>query len=241
MVMVGIRIEIFPMYVSLMKVFDRTFNLWYILCSEAPHNVVVTSSVDLNVASLNDNVSLMCNNSGGPSNAYEWMKDGMIIDGEVDNTLALNKVTASSGGSYTCTVSNAAGNDSASITLYVAPYIVTPLDEQSLTASGSNVNINCDAAGFPSPIVNWVDMTNMEVSNTSLLEFSPVMFGDEGLYRCVATTEIDGMNFTATDETILVGRYNTTILNPHTCAYYTFELYTVNQKEGSGCHGLVMY
>ena len=49
-------------------------------------------------------------------------------------------------------------------------------------------------------------MINAEMMNTSLLEFSPVMFGDEGLYRCVATTEINGTNFSVTDDNILVGK-----------------------------------
>ena len=136
-------------------------------------------------------------------NTYLWMMNGVTVGN--DSTLVVMDIDATSGGSYTCTVSNAAGNESASTTLYVAPYIVTPLEEQTLTANGVNVNITCDADGFPSPTVNWVDMTNTEVSNTFLLEFSPVMFGDEGLYRCVAGTRINGMNLTATNETILVG------------------------------------
>ena len=170
--------------------------------------MVAASNVDLNVASLNDTVMLMCISSGGPNNTYEWIKDGTILDGETSDILTLVIVNASSGGNYTCTVSNAAGSGSASITLYVAPYIVAPLEEQTLTTNGSNVNISCDADGFPSPIVSWVDMTNAEVVNTSLLKFSPVVFGDEGLYHCVATIEISGMNFTATNDTIIVGKHS---------------------------------
>ena len=181
--------------------------LYTILHLVAPHDVEITLNIDLNVTSLNDIVMLMCIGSGGPNNTYEWIKDGTILDGETSDTLTLITVNASSGGSYTCTVSNAAGSDSASTTLYVAPYIVTPLEEQILTTDGSNMNISCDADGFPSPNVSWVDMTNTEVVNMSLLEFSPVMFGDEGLYRCVATAEINGMGFNATDDTILVGKH----------------------------------
>ena len=169
--------------------------------------MVVASNVDLNIASLNDIVMLMCSSSGGPNNTYEWIKDATVLNGETSDTLTLIITNASFGGDYTCTVSNAAGNDSASTTLYVAPYIVTPLEEQTLTTSGSNVNIICDADGFPSPTVIWVNMMIAEVENTSLLEFSPVMFGDEGLYRCVATAEINGMSFTAIDDTVLVGKH----------------------------------
>jgi hypothetical protein len=150
-----------------------------------------------------NDTTFICDALGGPNNTFQWQMDGNIIGN--DSMLEVMDIDASSGGLYTCTVSNAAGSDSASTTLYVAPYIVTPLEEQTLTTNGSNVNISCDADGFPSPTVTWVDMTNAEVVNISLLEINPVMFGDEGLYRCVATAEINIMNFTATDDTILIG------------------------------------
>ena len=124
-----------------------------------------------------------------------------------NSMLEVMDIDASSGGSYMCTVSNAAGNDSASTTLYVAPYVVTPLEEQALTTNGSNVKISCDADGFPSPTVSWVDITNAEVVNMSLLEFSSVTFGDEGLYRCIAIAEINGVYFNTTDDIILVGKH----------------------------------
>ena len=148
---------------------------------------------------------MTCLVRGGPNNSFAWKRNGEVISGENENQLTLMNFNTSSGGIYTCTVSNAAGSGSASTTLYVLPFIVTPLEEQILTMNGSYMNISCDADGFPNPTVNWVDMTNAEVVSTSLLEFSPVMFGDEGLYRCVATAEINNMNFNATDDIILVG------------------------------------
>ena len=126
----------------------------------------------------------------------------------------MTNIDASSGGSYTCLVSNAAGNDSVSTTLYVAPYIVTPLEEEILTTNGSSVNISCDAAGFPSPNVNWIYLTNMQPLDSSVLRFGPVMFGDEGVYRCEATAVVNGMVLTAsTNETTLVGMTHTNKLN----------------------------
>ena len=140
---------------------------------------------------------------GGPGNLFLWEMNGYTIAS--DAIVDLVAINASYGGNYTCTVFNAAGTDSASTTLYVAPYIVTPLEEEILTPNGSNVNINCVTAGFPAPSVKWVDALDFEVSSSSQLEFSPVMFGDEGLYRCVASTEIDGNNITAVNETTLIG------------------------------------
>ena len=51
--------------------------------------------------------------SGGPNNTFMWFLDGDLIN-ETSNTLVFNEVE---GGEYTCQVSNAAGNENASITL----------------------------------------------------------------------------------------------------------------------------
>ena len=169
--------------------------------------MTVVSNFDFNVASLNNNVRLMCSSDGGPNNTYQWMKEGIVLDNETDATLDLVVINASTGGNYICTVSNLAGNDSGSITLYISPYIVTPLEERVLSAVGDNVSVTCEADGFPSPDVVWNRMgMDMTRSNTSLLEVTPVMFGDEGVYQCVASFIITGMVFNATDEITLFGK-----------------------------------
>ena len=140
---------------------------------------------------------------GGPNVTFQWETRGRIVG--YDKVLKLANLNASYGGNYTCTVNNAAGSDSVDTTLFIEPYVVTPLDEIIITVSGSNKNISCDTAGFPSPDMKWVDSTNKEISDSPLLEFSPATFGDEGLYRCVITAEINGMNFTVIGETLLVG------------------------------------
>lgn len=84
---------------------------------EAPHNVDILSNLFENIAPLSDNITLQCVNNGGPNNTYAWRKDGIILDGETRSTLNLTSIVPSSGGFYNCTVSNAAGCDSASIAL----------------------------------------------------------------------------------------------------------------------------
>ena len=140
---------------------------------------------------------------GGPNNTFQWEMNGTIVGN--DSKLTLIAIDASYGGNYTCIVSNAAGADSASTTLYVAPYIVTPLDKQTLAVNGSNVIISCNAAGFPTPTVSWIDPMGMEISTTSLLQFNPIIFGLEGIYRCVAENVVNQSTFNITDETTLTG------------------------------------
>ena len=174
------------------------------LCTVSPEGSVAVSPLDI-ISSLGDTVTFVCTAMGGPGISFEWLLNGTFIGN--DSVLNLETVDASYGGNYTCTVSNTAGTDSASTILYVAPYIVTPLDEQILTANGSYVNINCESTGFPHPTVTWVDTLGLEVSSTSQLQFNPIMFGDEGLYRCIASTVINTTNFTAMDTTTLSGNY----------------------------------
>lgn len=146
---------------------------------------------------------MSCNAMGGPGNSFQWERNGIIV--ATGDILTFVDINASYGGNYTCVVSNVAGGDSATATFYVTPYIVTQLDEGISAVNGSKVNISCDAEGFPTPTINWVDMQGTEVSSSMLLQFSPIMFGDEGIYHCVAFSEIDGINYTMIDQISLNG------------------------------------
>ena len=155
------------------------------------------------ISTQGNTITLVCSAMGGPNNSFIWTMGGNNIGNE--SILNVVNISGSHGGSYICTVSNAAGADSAPTTLYVQPYIDTPLERETLAVNGSNLNISCNTAGFPIPVVKWVDLQGIEVSNSSQLQFDPVMFGDEGLYRCVATTVVGESVFTAMNETILFG------------------------------------
>ena len=169
----------------------------------SPESSVHVSPQDI-ISTKGDTITLVCTAMGGPSNLFIWTVDGNIIGNE--SMVNVTDIDASHGGNYTCTVSNAAGAESASTTLYVAPYIDTPLDREILAVNGTNLNISCNAAGFPIPVVKWVDMQGIEVSDSSQLQFSPVTFGDEGLYHCVATAEIGETTYTVMNETTLIGK-----------------------------------
>ena len=106
--------------------------------------------------------------------------------------LTLANVNASTGGMYTCVVTNAAGNDSDSTFLFIAPYFITePVDEE--TTNGSSVTLQCVAEAFPSPDYLWARTDGLPIRqelmiNSDSLSFDPVIFGDEGDYYCNATS-----------------------------------------------------
>ena len=160
-----------------------------------------------NVSSRGSNVTFDCRASGGPNNSFTWTKGEVIVG--TKSSLLVTDVDASSGGDYRCIVSNVAGSDAATATLYINPYIITPLVEQFLTTNGSSLNIRCNVNGFPPPSVVWFDETMQEVAFSSLLQFDPVVFGDEGLYYCVATIALEGLPTTTPymNMTALVGTF----------------------------------
>ena len=166
-------------------------------------------SPEMVIGDVGGNVTFSCSAQGGPGNEYQWQHNGVGMMSEMSNTLTIDNIGAVNGGSYTCVVSNAAGNDSATATLFVAPTIVTqPAD--ILTRNGTVVNFTCEAESFPTPEYQWekydetVD-TFIIVSSDPVFEFSPAVFGDEGTYRCVASLPGTNRNDTST-QVVLTGR-----------------------------------
>ena len=143
------------------------------------------------VATFGEEHVFTCSSLGGPANTYEWIKDGVYLSGETSSELVVSDVTASDGGIYTCTVSNAAGNGSDSGSLYVNLMVtIQPVDTTAV--NGSRAEFRFVAESFPLPSYSWqfLDGTSIEGGfglNTSTLVLDPVTFSSSGDYRCSAT------------------------------------------------------
>ena len=88
--------------------------LFCILCAVSPEGSVTVEAVNMTLLyDPNESATLNCMASGGPNNTFMWFLGGDLIN-ETSNTLVFSEVE---GGEYTCQVSNAAGNENASITL----------------------------------------------------------------------------------------------------------------------------
>jgi len=169
----------------------------------------VSLSPEMVIGDDGGNVTFSCSAQGGPDNEYQWQHNGGDFIGETNTILTISNIDAVNGGNYTCVVSNAAGNDSATATLYVAPTIITqPAD--ILTRNGTAVNFTCEAESFPTPEYQWEKYdetmgTFIIVGSNSVLEFSPAVFRDEGTYRCVASQPGTNRNDTSI-QVVLSGR-----------------------------------
>ena len=140
-----------------------------------------------------ENATLECISSGGPGNTYQWQKDESDILNKNATILRLPDVTVSAGGLYSCIVSNAAGNHSASTFLFVFPYFLEQPVEVVLTSARSSFNISCLAMAFPQPEYQWERVEGREIrmdviTNMSVLTIYSLQFGDEGSYYCIVVS-----------------------------------------------------
>ena len=131
----------------------------------------------------------------------------------VNSTLTVTDISATDGGNYSCIAENEAGAVEANARLLVRLYTNESLVLPILTTTNGTVErLICPIEGFP---VSYRWERGMEQSGSSsasgsgssssggnelvftpvsigrVLEFNPVVFGDEGVYRCVATSVED--------------------------------------------------
>ena len=86
------------------------------LCfSVAPYDVIVMGD---NTYTKGQQIQLNCFSEGGAQLEYTWIFLDYIIPNQNDNTLTIDNVTTTDGGVYTCNVTNDAGADYDTVTVY---------------------------------------------------------------------------------------------------------------------------
>ena len=97
-----------------MHVCKTDFNtLQSLFFSVAPYNVDIMGDTTY---SQGNQLLLNCSSEGGPQLEYTWLFSGSVIANT--NTLTITNVNTSHGGEYTCNVTNDAGYDSDTVTVY---------------------------------------------------------------------------------------------------------------------------
>ncbi len=142
-----------------------------------------------------DEVTINCTSLGGPGNSYRWQVNGSDIMNETSSQLILSSVAVATGGEYICSVNNTAGMDNASTYLFISPNITTQPVSMNAT-NGSTISLMCVAEAFPFPEYQWgrVDdgseiRNDITGQNSTMLNFTFLVFGDEGDYYCNVTSE----------------------------------------------------
>ncbi|XP_051649408.1 hemicentin-1 isoform X5 [Manacus candei] len=156
-------------------------------------------------------VELPCSAQGVPAPSVTWLRGRAAVPvggGQfrlgLDGALAISSAQAPDAGSYTCVASNAAGTDTAELTLHVQespsiedldPPYNSPFQER---VANQRVAFPCPARGVPKPAIRWLhngrELTGREpgiavLEDGTLLVIAAVTPSHSGDYVCVATNE----------------------------------------------------
>ena len=71
-----------------------------------------------NLYNRGERLQLNCSSKGGPVLKYTWLLSGSISPIAYVSTLVINNVSTTNGGDYTCNVTNNAGTENDTITVY---------------------------------------------------------------------------------------------------------------------------
>ncbi|XP_047998240.1 hemicentin-1-like [Leguminivora glycinivorella] len=144
-------------------------------------------------------VELPCRATGFPRPEVKWLQNGDEVNDDrkyIDDFGMRFVANLTDFGEYTCIVKNKYGNTSYSYSVYiwVPPSIEPPLQINTAVLVGTNISLNCDAVGFPLPVIYWeFDGTVIDKNNTNLsfndngtINITNVNSKQEGFYACLA-------------------------------------------------------
>ncbi|XP_055367591.1 hemicentin-1 [Betta splendens] len=158
------------------------------------------AELDVMTPQVGTSVTLRCEAHGVPVPEVTWYKNGMQLAAgnglQMDHyQLKIIGVQMADGGTYTCKVSNVAGQVDRTFRLmvHVPPVLVGPLQETLNYTLGSHVALLCEATGVPVPSITWLkDGTPIESSlqwqwsiRGNRLELGPLTLSHAGTYTCV--------------------------------------------------------
>ena len=78
-----------------------------------------------NLYNQGEQLQLNCSSQGGPVLEYTWLLSGNTIPNANTDTLIINNVNITHGGDYTCNVTNDAGSNDTTVTVYSKSFIIT--------------------------------------------------------------------------------------------------------------------
>uniref|UniRef100_A0A8C9UE41 Hemicentin 1 n=1 Tax=Serinus canaria TaxID=9135 RepID=A0A8C9UE41_SERCA len=142
---------------------------------------------------------LSCVAEGIPAPTINWRKDNMLLRDTMGKyqtvpggDLILDSVGPEDSGSYTCIATNAAGEDTHTVTLtvHVLPAFTELPGDVALT-KGEQLRLTCKATGVPVPRITWTFNNNI-IPGESLMTIwlQRVSKEDSGTYVCSAENTV---------------------------------------------------
>ena len=111
-------------------------------------------SPDITIADIGGTFMFICNVMGGPNNVFEWQRNSVTLTNQTNDTLLLTNVAISEAGTYTCIITNDAGEDTLEAELFIRPNIITSPQDMEVNVN-ETVSFTCEAEGAPVPDIQW--------------------------------------------------------------------------------------
>ncbi len=128
----------------------------------------ITGSPQNQTVRLGQTATFTVTAAGSAPLFYQWRKDGVDIEGATSNTLTINNAQASDAGSYTCYVSNAAGNTTSN----AATLTVNGIGVLVLTPVPGNQLVNLTWNNVPETVYYNIYKDNLLIETVSGSEYT---------------------------------------------------------------------
>jgi pectate lyase/pectin methylesterase-like acyl-CoA thioesterase len=149
--------------------------------------------------------------------SFQWRKDGAAIPGATGATYTIAGASADDAGSYTVTVTNAAGSvtsDPATLTVITPPSIVTPPAPQTVNA-GATATFTVVASGTQPLTYQWrKNGANIPSATTDTLTLNNVQASDAAAYSVVVSNAAGSVTSPAATLTVVDPALTVTALFP---------------------------
>jgi glucose/arabinose dehydrogenase/alpha-tubulin suppressor-like RCC1 family protein/sugar lactone lactonase YvrE len=137
---------------------------------------------------------------------YQWLFNGVALEGATNAILLLTDVQNTNAGSYTVRVANSvtvAQSAPVTLTILSPPTITLQPQNQSVLAGGT-VTFNVEASGTPPIRFQWTfNDANLSGATNSALTLNNVQFANQGMYHVVCGNSVGSV--TSAPVTLTVG------------------------------------
>ena len=139
-----------------------------------------------------------------PAASYQWLKDGVALQGATASTFRIGSVQVSDAGSYVVRVTNAAGTtNSAAATLTVQYLSITSQPQATAVTLGASATFSIVVAGAPPPTYQWLKNGNPVAGATSTsFSFTPTLADNNAQISCVVTNASGSITSAAANVTV---------------------------------------
>ncbi|MDA3897860.1 MAG: immunoglobulin domain-containing protein, partial [Desulfobacteraceae bacterium] len=130
--------------------------------------------------------------SGTPPFAFQWMKDGIAIDKAVTDSFIIDSVSKADEGTFTCTVTNDAGNmiSNPAVLSVNDPVQITQHPQSQLQKTGMPVTFSVTASGSLPLLFQWQrDGVNIDGATSQNFTIDSISKNDEGYFSCKVSND----------------------------------------------------